>query len=253
MARFNLFQAPAIFILEAFCEQLWGFEPNFIRPFVHQKGSVRSLFWFVTNMLKYEGILEKWGPVRTHFLTTALCTLNDCRYFAFGHAFSLELAYLKQTGRLFPLNERQLVELCGRSEAAILDNLEQALEMAQLSGEILGLQRMVELRHQRDLAATQQDRDLVHLTKMFAVLSVCGLQNDIRPDQAHAAINKNRSMRDRHFALRQNERAQATQAQTSGVTVLNPADLSPSPTDFSSADFSSADFTEDQARLTSDL
>lgn len=230
MAITNPFRATAVFLIESFCEQLWGFKPNFIRPLVNQKGALRSLFWFAPNMLKYEGILEKWGPIHTHVLATAISAINGCEYCTFGHAYALELAYLKETGQLFPLTERDLVALCGQTEADIVNTLEQALIAANLENEILSLQRMSELYRRPELATTHHDQQLTHLITMFATLNACGMKSNIPTDQAHDPINKNRMMRDRYIALRETERAQPTaepviNEQPAGVTVLNPADI----------------------------
>lgn len=230
MALTNPFRTTAIFLIESFCDQLWGFKPNLIRPFVHQKGAVRSLFWFTRNMLKYEGILERWGPIHTHLLATAISAINGCEYCTFGHAYALELAYLKQTGQLFPLTEHDLVALCGQTEADIVNTLKPALITANLEDEILSLQRTSELYRRPELATTRHDQQLTHLITMFATLNVCGMKGNIPTDQAHDPINKNRMMRDRYLALRETERAQSTNSQviheqSTGVTVLNPADI----------------------------
>ncbi|MGD1866897.1 MAG: hypothetical protein ACFB0D_20290 [Phormidesmis sp.] len=225
MAITNPFRATAIFLIEIFYDQLWGFKPNIVRPVVAQKGAVRSLFWFARNSLKYASTLEQWGPLRTHLLTTSISAINGCPYSVFGQAFALQLTYLKQTGNLLPLTEREMMALCGQEEAQVLSTLEQSLSQTSLTSEILSLQRMSELRHNPTLATTEQDHQLIHLIQMFATLNTCGMRNNLPTDQAHASINKNRAMRDRYIALREAERAQPKAAQPAGVTVLNPADI----------------------------
>ncbi|MEL6490117.1 MAG: hypothetical protein AAFQ95_09150 [Cyanobacteria bacterium J06621_3] len=226
MARYNLIQAPAVFLLETVFTQMWGFKPKMIGSFVRQKGAVRSLFWFAKNILKYEGIREKLGPVRTHVLVTGTSALNDCPYCVFGHGFALSLAHLKQTGQLFPMTESELMALCGQSESDILATMERALIQADLRSEVLPLERIGELRLRPELAATKQDRDLVALTKMFATLNFCNNQGNVQRDQAHDQLNKDRVLRDRYIALRRAARSQPAMTQSSGVTVLNPADVS---------------------------
>ncbi|MEM9944749.1 MAG: hypothetical protein AAF810_01610 [Cyanobacteria bacterium P01_D01_bin.36] len=233
MALINPFQSTAVFVLETFCDQLWGFKPNLIRPLVRQKGAVRSLFWFIPNMLKYEGILERWGPIRTHLVAVHLCAINGCRYCVFGHAYALELTYLKQTGQLFPLTEHQLMNLCGQNEADILTTLQHALTEANLNGEILTLQRLGELYHRPELATTQSDHQLTHLIRLFATLNACGIKSNLQTDQAHDPINKNRAMRDRYQALRQSQQSTPANTQPTGVTILNPADISAEPINLS--------------------
>ena len=235
MVRYNVIQAPAVFILETAFAQMWGFKPNIVGAFVKQKGAVRSLFWFAKNMLRYEGIREKLGPIRTHVLATGVSALNGCSYCVFGHGFALGLVHLKQTGQLFPLTERELMDLCGQSEADILTTMERALTKASLRSEVLPLERLRELWQRPGLATTKQDRDLVHLNKMFTTLNLCGVKRHIQRDQAHDQLNKDRALRDRYIALRRTERSQPAMVlssgitssgiTSSGITVLNPADV----------------------------
>ncbi|MEO1620984.1 MAG: hypothetical protein AAFU53_08100 [Cyanobacteria bacterium J06632_3] len=194
-----------------------------------QKGAVRSLFWFTTNMLKYQSTMELWGPKRTHLIVVGICALNGDTYCVFGHAYALELNYLKQTGKLFPLTEHQLMDLCGQDEAEILATLQRALTNAGLESEILILQRMRELHHRPELATTEQDRQLIHLIRMFATLNACSRKANVPTDQGHGPINKNRAMRDRYRTFRKAERTRATSPQSTDVIVLNPADLKADP------------------------
>lgn len=229
MASYNLFQAPTIFLIETFYEQLWGFRPNLIPSFVKQKGALRSLFWFIKNTLKYESTLEQWGHMPTHVAATTLSVINNCPYSVFGHGFALGLAYLKQTGNLFPITEQELVELCGLEETTIVARLSQALEQAGLEHEIMRIQRLAELQRNPKLAATKRDRTLLHLIQMFHTLNACATRANIRRDQAHDALNKDRGLRDRYITLRRSQAAQATiESQTTteqDTTVLNPADI----------------------------
>ncbi|MEL6880694.1 MAG: hypothetical protein AAGM27_03155 [Cyanobacteria bacterium J06554_3] len=91
MARHNILQKVAIFLLETLGDQLWGFRPNLMAPFVVQKGAFPAVFWFLKNMPKYERILESWGPIRTHLLATEISTLNGCAYCTHGHAYAFQL------------------------------------------------------------------------------------------------------------------------------------------------------------------
>ena len=91
MARHNILQKVAIFLLETLGDQLWGFRPNLMAPFVVQKGAFPAVFWFLKNMPKYERILESWGPIRTHLLATEISTLKGCAYCTHGHAYAFQL------------------------------------------------------------------------------------------------------------------------------------------------------------------
>jgi len=222
----NPFRATATFAIETFYDQLWGFKPNIVAPLVQQKGAVRSLLWAIRNTLKYTNTLERQGPLRTHLLTATISTINGCAYCTFAQAFALQLHYLQQTSTLFPLTEREIVNLCGQAKNQILSTLSRSLTHTPLESEALSLQRLSELHHSPSLATTAQDHQLAHLLKMFATLNTCGIRNHLPTDQAHSPINKNRALRDRYFTLRAAERSQPAVAQPVGITVLNPADVS---------------------------
>ena len=205
----------AVFLLETLGDQLWGFKPNLMAAFVCEQGARRSLFWFAKNMPKYERTLEAWGPIRTHLVATAISTLNGCAYCTAGQAYALQLHYLKNTDRLFPLTNAEIFQLHTLSEPEFLARWEQVLNQAGLGQEIFPLQRMVELRRNRVLAVTKGDRTLLHLITMFEDLNVCGVSDNVRIDQAHDPINKNRALRDRYAALRQSQQQAELYAQQS--------------------------------------
>ncbi|MEM9089178.1 MAG: hypothetical protein AAGC93_10580 [Cyanobacteria bacterium P01_F01_bin.53] len=205
-----------VFLLETLGDQLWGFKPNLMRAFVSQQGARRSLCWFAKNMPKYERTLEAWGPIRTHLVATAVSTLNGCAYSTVGHAYALQLHYLKNTDRLFPLTSAEIFRLHTLSEPEFLERWEQVLNQAGLGQEIFPLQRMVELRRNRGLAVTKGDRNMLHLITMIEDLNVCGVSDNVRSDQAHDPINKNRAIRDRYAALRNSQQQSALYAQQAG-------------------------------------
>lgn len=225
MANRNVFQAAAIYCLETLFDQSWRFKPNLIAPLVRQRGALRTLIWFIPNFLKYERILEGWGPIRTHLLVTEISTLNGCPYNANGHAYALQLHYLKKTEQLFPLRESDILTLQTQSESEIVECFETALDEAGLSACTLDLRRMVELRQNPSLATTAKDRDVLHLIRWFAVLDACAIEHDVAIDQAHDPINKNRAWRDRYAILRRAESRLPSHPPEPNITVLNPSDL----------------------------
>lgn len=226
MTLMHKVQYPVVFLLEAIGDQLWGFKPNFVAALVMQEGPRRALFWFAKNMPKYEHILEAWGPIRTHLVVAVLSTMNGCAYTTAGHAYALQLHYLKNNDRLFPLTGSEIFELHLLPEEEILQRLEPVLIKAGLSEEIFLLHRMVELRREKSLALSDRDYSLLHLIKLFRMLNVCGISNEIKIDQAHDPINKNRAVRDRYAALRKSQAhvQPVVPSPAFGITVLSPED-----------------------------
>lgn len=218
---------PAVFLLEALGDYLWGFKPNLMADFVNRQGALPALFWFANNMPKYEHILEEWGPMRTHLIATVLSTLEGCEYCANGHAYALELHYLQANDKLFPLSKGEMFALHTLSEEQILAGFEQALIEADLAEEILPLMRVAELRHDSSLATTASDDNLLQLIQMFSVLSACAIASNTSLDSAHDPIWKDRALCDRYITLRRAQPSidEAQSSQPELPVILNPADL----------------------------
>lgn len=201
-------QGAAVRLLEFIGSHLWSFKPNMMRHFVLEYGSVKAVVWFARNMPKYERILQNWGPVRTHLISTTLSTLQGCAYCTYGHAYALQLQYYKQTDRLFPLDEQTLFELHKVAEKDVFKQLSTALAEAGLQSEIQWLEKLASLRsmspRQQQTAATENPdiNDLLHLLNMFAVLNYCGIKHQVVPDEAHDPINRDTALRARYAERR---------------------------------------------------
>lgn len=196
-------QCIAVKILESIGSHLWGFKPNSMRHFVLEYGALESVVFFAKYMPKYERILRKWGPIRTHIVSTALSTLQGCEYCIHGHAYALQLQYFKQTNTLFPLDESALAELHALPDKEILKHFSDALIEVDLAGEIDLLNKINVLREQAPSGPqSQEDEYLLHLMDMFSMLNSCGIKYQVVPDGAHDPINKDKQLREHYAAVR---------------------------------------------------
>lgn len=206
--KMTLRQGFAVKILESIGVHLWGFKPNMMQYFVLEYGPVKAVFWFMKNMPKYEKILKTWGPMRTHLVATTLSTLQGCAYCTYGHAYAMQLHYLKQTGVLFPLDEDALFTLHGLPEEIVYKRMTTALTEAGMPEEIFCIDRLAELKrlpeNERTLQSENRDDDnsLCHLINMFNVLNSCGIKHQVLPDEAHDPINQDKAIRTRYSELR---------------------------------------------------
>lgn len=189
-------------LLEAIGSKLWGFKPNLMRHFVAQHGPLKAVAWFAKNMPKYEKILKKWGPIRTHLIATAISTINGCPYCTYGHAKAFQLHYLKEHDTVFPIDEDAMVSFHRLGSAEVVERFAAALGEAGQAGEVARLRRMLELFEDQSLASTDSDKDLLQLINMFAALNVCGITSDAEVDEVHDPINRDIDLRDRYAELR---------------------------------------------------
>ncbi len=198
----NLPRATTARLLETLGLLLWGFRPNLMRHIVEQHGARQALLWFLRNMPPYERTLKAWGGVRTHLITAAISVLNGCPYCTYGHAYALELHYLRATGHLLPSDEQTIVAWHRLDESASTANLRELAQSVGLEQGCILLERLLELRQGTATPSTADDQRLMQLLTMFSFLNRCGIRGHTPPDQAHDPINKDVALRATYQRLR---------------------------------------------------
>ncbi|MGI9004478.1 MAG: hypothetical protein ACR2GH_22980 [Pseudonocardia sp.] len=190
-------------VLEGVGKRLWGFPPHLMAPVVTQLGPLRALGWFAWNMPRYERTLKIFGGVRTHLLCILVSLINGCQYCTFGHSYALELTYLRDHDRLFPLGEHAIGMLRGQQPAMIRYRLVEAMKLAELHDELWWLERTVALALTDDRRPTEpNDVRIAHLVRMFGVLNSVGVASKTAPDEAHDPLNKDSAFKQRYAGLR---------------------------------------------------
>lgn len=192
----------AVAVLEGIPKHLWGFPPRLMPVLVERLGPVRAVSWFLWNMPRYERTLKAFGGVRTHLLSVAISLINGCRYCTFGHAYALELIYLRDCGKLLPLDEHAITELRGVERDELRRRLAEVLQQADLDAEVPWIDRLIALATDARKPADRDDARIVHLIRMFGVLNACGIAGDVIPDQAHDPLNKDDALKERYAKLR---------------------------------------------------
>ncbi len=189
-------------MLEGIGQRLWGFPPRLMAPIVSYLGPRRALCWFIWNMPRYERTLRMQGGVRTHLMCTVISLINGCEYCTFGHAYALQLIYLREYGRLFPMDEFEFGRLLGQQPGMVRRRVEEALQFAGLHGEIRWLDRTVALASGDARPSDASEIWVAHLVRMFRVLNSVGISDRTTPDEAHDPVNKNGQLRLRYDRLR---------------------------------------------------
>ena len=192
----------AIGLLEALWNGLWGFPPHFTAPVVDELGPVGALTWFAWHMPRYQRTLHALGPLRTHLACTVISLDNGCLYCSFGHAYAVELVYLKQRGRVFPVDARTMCEWTELPPAALRAQLCDVLQRAALHAEVLWVDRTLALARGEQRAMDRQEARIEHLVHMFTLLNAVAIAGKIEPDEAHDPLNKDRALKARNAALR---------------------------------------------------
>ena len=176
-----------------------------MQPIVAQLGPLSAVRWFAWNMRRYERTLRTHGAVRTHLLCLAISVINGCEYCTSSYAYALELAYLHEHGRLFPLDEHAIDTLRGQPPATIRHSLTVAAQDAGLRTDVRWLDRAITLTLIHDQRATDpDDMRIAHLVRMFSRLNSIADASGIEPDEAPTPLNKNKALKLRYAALRIN-------------------------------------------------
>ena len=189
-------------VLEACCRRLWGFAPSMITSIVAHKGPVRAFSWFAVNMPRYLITMRVFGPVRTHLACATVSLYHGCSYCAFGQLYALELIYLRDAGRLFPLNAFLLTEWLDLDPRVLRARLRRVLEEAGLQTEAAWMDLSLAFAAGDQQPIDEAEVRLAHLVGMIGEMSRIAVGSGDEPDGAHDSVNKDRSLRFRHAALR---------------------------------------------------
>jgi hypothetical protein len=190
--------------LERLGMYMWGFRPGVMAPLVIELGPPRALGWFFWNIPRYQRTLSEFGPVRTHLICTTISLLNGCRYGSDGHAYALELAYLREHGRPFSMTRHAIGLLRGLPPGIIRHRMVSAARSAGLHADVRWLERAANLTLAEDRRPTdRQDVRISHLVRMFGMLNSIGIAHHTEPDDAApSALNKDAVLKARWVSLR---------------------------------------------------
>ena len=189
-------------LLAAMCRALWGFTPRMIPHIVHRLGPGRALAWFAANMPRYLWTMQVLGPLRTHLAAVAISLHNGCTYCAYGHAFALELIYLRDRGRLFPVDAATLAGWRDLPARELGSRLRRALQEAGLHVEALWVDRTLALASGEQRPVDGDEARIAHMVRMLGRMNRIAVEAGVEPDEAQNPINKNTALKERYAQLR---------------------------------------------------
>lgn len=189
-------------VLQCACRRMWGFAPAMIPVIVGRMGPGRAVLWFAANMPRYLVTLSVLGPIRTHLACIAISLRNGCSYCTFGHAHALELVYLRDRDRLFPLPAGTLATWLHLDPRQLRDRLRHVLQQADLHAEAIWVDRTLDLAEGAQPADGTEVR-LAHLVSMVGTMNGIAVASAVASDGgAHNPVNKDAALKARLDALR---------------------------------------------------
>ena len=188
--------------LEALCRAMWGFPPTIIGLVVDHMGPLRAIGWFGAHMPRFLASRVVLGPVRVHLACIVVSLRNGCAYCAYGHVYALELLYLRQHDRLFPIDARALDEWYDLDARTLRVRLRTALANAGLHTEAIWVDRIVALAEGSQTPVDAAEVRLAHVIRMADTASRIAAARNATPDEAHDPVNKDAAVKARHAELR---------------------------------------------------
>ncbi|MHA6627881.1 hypothetical protein ACU61A_20790 [Pseudonocardia sichuanensis] len=189
-------------MLESMCRVLWGFAPRMIPHIVARLGPVRAVLWFAVNMPRLLRTMHVLGPLRTHLAAVAISLHNNCTYCAYGHAFALELIYLREHDRLFPVDARTIAEWRDLGPRELGHRLRSVLQEAGLHVEALWVDRTLALAAGGHRPVDADEARIVHMVGMIGRMNRIAVEAGVEPDEAQNPINKDTALKARYAELR---------------------------------------------------
>ncbi len=189
-------------LLEKMCRMMWGFAPRMIPHIVRSLGPGHSVVWFAANMPRLLWTMHVLGPLRTHLAAVAISLHNGCTYCAYGHAFALELIYLRDRGRLFPVDARTLANWQDVPPRELGHRLRRVLQEAGLHAETLWVDRTLALAAGVTGPVDADEARIAHLVRMLGRMNRIAVEAGVDPDEAQNPINKDRDLKERYEELR---------------------------------------------------
>jgi hypothetical protein len=145
--------------------------------------------------------MQVLGPVRTHLAAMAISLRQGCTYCTYGHAFALELIYLRDRGHLFPVDARTIATWWKEEPHVLARRLRALLQDAGLHAETLWVDRTLAIADGAPPADRNEAR-VARLVRMLGVMTRIAIDAGIEPDEAQNPINKDVALKRRYAELR---------------------------------------------------
>ena len=191
----------ATWVLRQISKRKWGIEAVIMPVIVRQLGPLSAIRWMSKNIPKYEKAVEDMGPIRANLVFAIASLLNGCAYCTYAHGRAFELYYFEKHGKLFPLDDHQLINLIPLTDEKVRAELENALREAGLGDEVAVFRRLYSLKLE-GLEETPEDHHLVHAIGMYDFLNFCAIESQVTLDEAHDRVNKDENLKRRYAEAR---------------------------------------------------
>jgi hypothetical protein len=138
-----------------------------------------GVYGMLSNGLRMQRIFDRieqhFGVEKAHLLAAFASFFNGCEYCAWGHLFAVNLRYFKRTGKLYPLDERDVTALMRLPDADALRTIGERLGV-DFADSFALLQRQHALRAE-PTTGSEEDTFLSQTLQLFEWVNECSIMS----------------------------------------------------------------------------
>jgi hypothetical protein len=182
-------------------QQMWGVGPTIMPVIVRNFGPFGAIKWFVRYLPPYERALKDLGGARTNLICCAASLFNGCAYCVYACGRSFQLYYFEERGKLFPLDDHEIVGLIELPDDDMRAKLDAALAEAGLDEDLRLIRRLYAIKLEGDKPRPGEEF-LEMAIHMFDDLNFCSIGDMLGADEAHDRVNRDADLKARYAAAR---------------------------------------------------
>lgn len=202
-------QVPALTRLGASAMRLMnritqGYDPVFLSQLLHQLGPGELMRWGEEVTAIVEALEAELDPACAQHVIAFAALLNGCRVCSVGHMYAGNLELFDATGRLFPVDERDVFSLQQLEDDELLWELSASLKDGYVDT-FERIAQLYELKTDVRSARTALDHLLLRAVAAWDILAdstvLCTVEDPANIDPL-TPIAKNKSLRRRYAVAR---------------------------------------------------
>jgi hypothetical protein len=204
-------------MLNGFSRMTEGYYFAFAEELVRQHGVKGMMKWGGATAAATKAILEYFGHEDGHLMAAFASFWNGCDYCAYGHVLAHNLHYFEHTGKLFPLDEEEVLPLMRTRDTDVMNELRRRFAAPEFARKLQLLERKNQLRLEEGPADQPDDKMLLRCIALYEWINECSIVAEA-PAPPLGPIAKKRDLHQRYLEARKPERA-ARAAAKAAVTV----------------------------------
>ena len=152
----------------------FGYWVAFTREMVRTYGLDGVKRWGDAIETAVEALDARFGVERAQLLIAMAAVWNGCTYCTTGHLYALNILYFKRTGRLFPIDEREVPRWYTLADERVVQRVVDRIADTDFADMIPILRRQLELRvHGHAGASSDDDRLIVMTNAAWDLVNEC--------------------------------------------------------------------------------